>query len=258
IIVPTRPALVVFLFAALCLQVSAAVGEALPWPTEFEPLARRWHPWHRMVNQQNPPDFAWPSVNGATSYDLRITRDAEGTQVAHRADGLKANFHNFDSTFAPGVYYWQARFHTPEGTSAWNEARRFRIRPDAWAFPVPPIDELIDRIPRDHPRVWTTRANLEAFRERAKGEKREWFEQLLARVRREMETPFQEEPVNPVPRTDPQTPEFRDAQSKVRWAGWDGPHGATTRMLRTAFCYLVTGEEDLGRNAIALMLNLAT
>lgn len=240
------------------LIVHKASASALAWPEEFPPLARTWQPRHKMVNQQNPPDFAWPAIEGATGYDLRVTRDAEGAQISRRADGLKSNFHNFEATFEPGVYFWQVRFRTAEGESAWSDARRFRIRPDAWAFPVPPIAELIDRIPRDHPRVWTTRQTVEAFRARAQEEKREWFEALLTRVLAELDTPFQREPVNPWPREDSKTPDYRAAQEEVRWAGWDGPQGATTRLLRTAFCYLVTQDERLGRSAIEQILNLAT
>ncbi len=182
-----RTAAVACLLGAVAVAVAHA--ESLRWPDSVPPLARAWHPIDKMISQQNPPDFSWPAVPGATSYDLRISRDDAGKHVVHRIEGLPHNFHNFATTFDPDVYYWRLRFRSGDHTSVWSEPRRFRIDPDAWAFPVPPVGELLRRVPRDHPRVWVTQENREALRARAHGPGEAWFTSVLARVRREMETP---------------------------------------------------------------------
>ncbi|MDH7571749.1 MAG: DUF4962 domain-containing protein, partial [Armatimonadota bacterium] len=129
-----------------------------------------------------------------------------------------------------------------------------RIDPDAWPFPVPSVEALIARVPTAHPRVWATPETLAAFRARASGARKAWFASLEERVRRDLATPPAPEPTFPFSLEAPRTAEWIDAHNRLRSAG----EGAAERLRRTAFVYLVTGDPDVGRAAVAQMLNLAS
>src|SRR5690606_39420876 len=50
---------------ALAFAAIPASTAELRWPESVPPLARAWHPQHKQICQQNPPDFSWPAVPGA-------------------------------------------------------------------------------------------------------------------------------------------------------------------------------------------------
>lgn len=222
------------------------------WPTVEQPLAMPYRPADKQVCQQNPPDFSWPPVGGCDGYELQVSRTKEFEAVGHAAQPTY-NFWNFDAVMAPGVWYWRVRGKVGEDRTAWSPVRRFRIDPDAWAFPVPAVDELFARAASTHPRIWTTPATLAEFRARAQGPRQEWFANLEKGVRASLETPLPAEPTFPFKTSDPKTAAWIAAHNKLRGEG----EGAANRLERTAFVYLVTGDEAIGRNAVAQLVNLA-
>jgi len=223
------------------------------WPDGVDPLAMPFRPHHKMTCQQNPPDFSWPAVDGSDGYHLQVARATSFASVEHEATDLADNFHNFPKSFEPGLWHWRVRFRVDDHWSQWTAPRRFRVDPDAWLFPVPSIDELLRRVPREHPRVWATQKTLADFRSRAEGPRRKWFADIDARVRRELDRPPPPEPVFNAKRDGAITAEWQAAHNKLRGAG----EGAAERVRRTAFVYVVTGDEDIGRSAVAQLLNLA-
>ena len=73
----------VFLTAALIFSTvpvsSIAAGE-LKWEdreSTFKATGQEWQfrPPVQYVSEQNPPDFSWPKVNGASGYELVVCRD---------------------------------------------------------------------------------------------------------------------------------------------------------------------------------------
>jgi len=222
------------------------------WPTVEQPLQMPYRPADKQVCQQNPPDFSWPPVEGCDGYELQVSRSPDFAQAAHAAQPA-FNFWNFDATFEPGVWYWRVRGVVGEDRTKWSPARRFRIDPDAWAFPVPTVDELLNQVARVHPRIWTTPATLAEFRERADGPRKDWFAALERGVRGSLATPMPDEPAFPFKTSDPKTAEWIAAHNKLRGEG----EGAANRLQRTAFAYLVTGDEAIGRNAVEQLMNLA-
>ena len=223
------------------------------WPTTTEPLAMPYRPHDKQVNLQNPPDFSWPVVGGTDSYELQVARQADFTNVAHTA-APQVNFWNFDAAFEPGGWYWRVRAIVGENATSWSPVRRFRIDPDAYRFPVPSVGDLYARVPAQHPRILTTPETLAAFRARADGPRKEWFANLEKGVRASLDTPMPVEPTFPFKASDPKTAEWIAAHNKLRGEG----EGAANRLERTAFAYLVTGDEAIGRNAVEQLLNLAT
>ena len=103
-------------------------------------------PADKYTSQQNPPSFTWPYVNNAVSYDLVVCADSSLRDIRYQKNGISVNYYSFDHTFKTGTdYYWAVRYHTAAGTSAWSDARRFRIDPGAYTFTVDDIDKIIQR-----------------------------------------------------------------------------------------------------------------
>lgn len=236
-------------------QMLGATRELATWPP-MEPQARLWQPAGDSCVQQSPPDFSWPAVRNAESYELEVL--AQGQAHTLRREMVTRNFHNFSEVFPAGQYSWRVRYRLAGEWSDWSTARAFEIDAAAWPFPVPSADALLARVPLTHPRVWVNEFTIAAFRARANGPRRAWFTKLIQRVRADMAKPFPAEPVFPFPAGHPRTPEWLEAQLRLRAAGWDGEDGAALRVLRTALAYLVTQDHTLGRNAVDQMLNLAT
>ena len=120
-----------------------------------------WRPVNGYVSEQNPPDFTWPYVNKATSYDFRIcTRPYPNDGKVYGVDGLTVNYHNLNQTLETGkVYYWFVRYNKADGSSDWSEPRKFTIDPDAHIFTVESIDDIMKKVPSSHPRIFTTHDN---------------------------------------------------------------------------------------------------
>ncbi len=117
-----------------------------------------WSPIDGYVSRQNPPDFTWPYVNGAVSYDFRIcTRPVHNDSKVYEKAGLTNNYHNLQNVLETGTqYYWFVRYNKADGSSSWSEPRKFRIDPDAHIFTVNDWDEVFGKIPSSHPRIFTT------------------------------------------------------------------------------------------------------
>ena len=196
-------------------------------------------PEDKYTSQQNPPSFTWPYVYNAISYDLIVCADSSLKDIRYQKNGISVNYYSFDHTFKTGTdYYWAVRYHTVAGTSAWSDARRFRIDPGAYTFTVDDIDKIIQRVPVSHPRIWTTRDNLQSFLDyrNTNSTAKYIYENTVENAKRYINT-------GEIP---PEPTEF----------GTKALNAATkmTSMIQTtAFAYLLTGDKEIGDFAIKLM-----
>ena len=129
---------------------------------------REWYfrPYPDARSQQNPPSFAWPQIDGATSYDLVVARDKDFNDIVSEKYGLNEHFYNFSELFETGVeLYWTVRYHTSSGKSEWREASRFIVLPEAYEFPLPDIEDTITKLKGwNHPKNIFNETNLAEFR----------------------------------------------------------------------------------------------
>lgn len=129
---------------------------------------REWffRPAPNARSEQNPPSFAWPQIEGATSYDLVIAKDKDFNEVVYEQNGLTEHFCNLSQLLETGVeYYWSVRYHTGAGTSKWREPSRFLVLPEAYEFPVPDIEDTITKLKGwGHPKNIFNEKNLSEFR----------------------------------------------------------------------------------------------
>ncbi|MBB6695630.1 DUF4962 domain-containing protein [Cohnella xylanilytica] len=236
---------------------SAAPAWDEGWPGEVLRNANMpFRPTDGLVTTQNPPDFSWPYVPEASDYHLQIARTASMDGERAELEGLKTNYCSFSRTLTEGAWYWRVRFRFADGGwSPWSSVRRFRIAEENVPFPVPPIDEMMARMERSHPRVWTNPGELEEFRRRRFfGSGKAAFDRVYASVQADLGKPFPPDPPFPYLNAEISSvsPEFVKALQELR------AYADTTleRMLNAAFVYLLTGEENVGAHAKSHLLNV--
>ena len=147
------------------------IGEAPALPNTFKTVDAKvgsnshFKPVHQYASVQNPPDFTWPQINTAYSYDVIVCSDEALTDVVYSKEEIKYAYYNFTHPFEPGTYWWAVRYRTVDGgkPSDWSVARRFRIDPSAHEYIVPDFREVVDSVPKSHPRIWFTEDTVDEF-----------------------------------------------------------------------------------------------
>ncbi|MBU5449833.1 DUF4962 domain-containing protein [Acetivibrio sp. MSJd-27] len=236
----------VILLQTLCTAAPVLAAEQ-PWPTEYNLQGKEmpFRPEDKYVTEQNPPDFSWPSVSYADSYDLKVCRDKDLTDTAYEKSGITDNFYNFDQPFAIGTYYWSVRFRSASGNSVWTPARRFRIDPDASEFPVPPLAKLLEKIPESHPRIFTTKEGLSDFRAPlAQAEGSSYLAKITQEVREAMALPLPSEP---------KAEDYANSDDLFYKLRLDHLTKTTHPMLKSGLIYLLTGDKEIGRFGVDLL-----
>ncbi|GAA3412686.1 DUF4962 domain-containing protein [Paenibacillus hodogayensis] len=225
-------------------------------PSVLNGLNMPFRPADTLATTQNPPDFSWPFVADADSYHLQVSGDSAVTQVVYEQQALAMNVYNFPHVFEAGTWYWRVRFHTPNTDwSAWSDVRSFRIDPQYVPFPVPPIDSIMANIPVSHPRVWATQDTLADFRALSQTVGQTVYQSKLTSVTANLNSPLPAEPTFAYPPTYPKNdPAYVKAQQVLLTAS----NAAVNRMLDAAFVYLISGSAEIGQNAKARLLGLAS
>lgn len=241
----------------LCLTGSAAGGEET-WKTTIYKnvgLDTPFRPSDNYVSSQNAPDFMWPYVEGARSYDLIICSDKELKDVKYRKDGLTKNFYTFPHTFETGVhYYWAVRYNDGSGASEWSNPRRFRIDPDAYEFVKPETSELLARVPKTHPRLYTQPDKLEEFRSYKDTNEycKKVYDKIMSWARGYLES-------GELPK-EAEWSESSDAteQSEISQAVRSGYEKAWREALICAYAYMLSGDAELGRVGVESLKIIAS
>lgn len=206
-------------------------------------------PEDKYVSVQNPPGFRFPLVKGNdVTYEVVVCSDPELQNVVYTEKGLKNNFCSFGYTFETGVeYYWAARYTTGGKTSGWSDVRRFRVDPDAHVFVVPPMEELLAKIPDSHPRAYYTQANLEKMKslKDTSPEAARVYKNIINSANNYVaKWEIFKEP----------SADMAAGSQDLRQAGEKGVQAALT----TAFAYLMTGDKTFAKYAIENLMETAS
>ena len=139
--------------------------------TVMDGYSNPFTPVDKYVSMQNPPRFTWTGVrdmyfyNSKPLYKIRISRDFAQSDVIYEKE-TDYNFHVLNEELPTGIeLYWSVCYKKSSGN--WSESsdvRRFRIDPDAITFTVEPIDVLLNKVPKTHPRIMVTADELDEFR----------------------------------------------------------------------------------------------
>ena len=166
-------------------SLTAKIGAASP----FKPI-------HMYASMQNPPDFTWPQITDAYSYDIKVCSDEALTTTVYSANDIKYSYYNFRNAFTPGTYWWAVRYRKTSGgeASPWSVARRFRIDPSAHEYIVPDFNEVAASIPQTHPRIWFNEDTIDEFisqKNTVKGNT--IYQNIVNRVQTHMTEEFEED-----------------------------------------------------------------
>jgi hypothetical protein len=217
--------------------------------------AREWgyRPSEGSTPPVNPPAFCWHPQKNIERWQVRVYRGT-GDRIAYQADGVDMSVHTPPHPFEGGSYRWQYRGMADSGKwTEWSKERSFRVDPSvSEPMPMPTKEELLDRIPQEHPRLFVRPGDLPRLREMAGGPMKEEFDDLIARCEKLME--------NPPDTTEP--PKYQSERLSEQWRKtWWGNRTYTIRALEgaatLAFTRLLGGKEEYGRLAKKILLECA-
>ncbi|MBN1672763.1 MAG: DUF4962 domain-containing protein [Kiritimatiellae bacterium] len=198
----------------------------------------------------NPPGFCWWRADGAAHYVFRIG-DSGGKTVYEDAS-LTDPVHVPARTLEPGRYRWSVTAVDGAGQSrdTWGP-RSFTIAADVPLQPWVPVEDLLARVPAEHPRVIFMRPQLDALRASAKTSRAQPVAGLLARAEKCLALELPEEPAYDK-LSDPAERRMTYKNTFVEFRGViDGG------MEPLALAYLFTGDENFGRAALRLLTGAA-
>lgn len=235
----------------------ASGGYAQPAFDDTPPEPRDWgfRPFDGDISMTNPPGFSWRQQSGARSYVLQVARDAGFADTVYEAEEIDLFVHCPPVTLPAGErLHWRIAFVGDEGQSGWSEVRSFTIDEDAVEFPMPGREELLSRVPDQHPRLFVRPEQLPELRELAQGDLAELYEGLVRQCERIM--------AEPPPTEEPEKyPEGMQRGSDEWRSIWWGNRTYTIALLDSAatlgFTRLLDGNEQYGQKARELLMAAA-
>ena len=209
------------------------------------------------VTRTTPPAFVWRPQEGGASYDLQCARSGRFDADAYVAEGVEWNVHCPPKAFEPGTWSWRFRARYKDGElSDWSTPQAFRIAEDARQLPLPGRKELLDRIPKTHPRLFVRPEQVPDLRRRAQGDLRSSFDLLVAECEKLTASP---PPTAEPPKYGPQSdmPRGSDAWRKVWWGNRTYTSKALNAAATLAFTRLLGGKEEYGQLARRILMDCA-
>jgi len=200
----------------------------------------------------NPPAFVWLPAEGVDRWLLQYAPAGDfGGRDAVTVEDWPLTVFTPHETLPPGTWAWRYGFATDAGP-AWSAARRFAIPADATDFPLPRIDEVLARIPDEHPRTYFRRADLPELRRKVV-EEPAWAA-VAAPIIRAAESKLGEE-LYP-------EPEYLPAggleRSRAYAQSFRTMRPFTAGMESCAKAYILTGDERFGQEARRRLLHYMT
>ncbi len=213
-----------------------------------------YRPGEGSVSAVNPPSFSWRPQKGLR-WEIECARDVTFKKVEYRAEDLKFNVNCPPRVFKPGTYTWRYRGKDAKGRyTNWSKPKTFTIAPDATKMPLPVREELLSRIPKNHPRLFVRPENLGQLRELARGKMKGDYERLVRECEKLLARP-------PSTKEPPKYPKDMVRGSEEWRKVWWGNRTYTIRALNgaatLAFTRLLGGQEKYGLEAKRILLECA-
>ena len=213
-----------------------------------------YRPEDQSISATDPPAFSWRPQNNIQDWEIQVARDSDFRDMVYEARGIIWNVHCPPKTFGAGRYFWRYRGRNQAVVTHWSRVRQFTIPQHAVSMPMPPRDELLARIPADHPRLFIRPEDLPRLRAAAKGELKDLWERLVARCENALRSP---PPTEEPPKYPPNIETKSDEWAKIWW----GNREYTIRALGTSallgFVYRVGGHRPYGELAKRILLDCA-
>ena len=243
------PALVtLFALSTIAPALGLAPDEQVkPGDWGFRPLEGRPCP-------TDPPGFVWRPQDGAASYALQVATDPGFENVVYSVDNLSLYCHCPPRTLGPGTYYWRFRFVSSEGeVSEWSTVRSFSLDASAVEFPMPDREDLLSRIPAQHPRLFVRPEGVAEFRDLAANRLESRWDGIVAECEKLLKSPpdTSEPPKYP---PDVKRGVNDDAWRKIWWGNRERVVAVTNGAATLAFAYLLGRDERYAAEARRLIL----
>lgn len=248
----TKCLFLVFLLTHVFPPAGAETAEQVAFPKSRPPQGSFSRPEQGAVLEVSPPGFSWwrAAPAGKVNYALKVLDDA-GKEV-YRSPQLADPVHVPEKIFPPGRYSWIVEALDAAGTVLdTTEPKQFEIAEGAASQPWVPAEDLLRRVPREHPRLLYLKARLPEIRATLTTTRSEAFESLRHDADRGLK-------MQPPP--EPDYDELEDpAQRRLAYVASFGEMRGyhLGAMQHTALMYAMTGEKKYGEAAKALLLSAA-
>lgn len=204
----------------------------------------------------NPPAFSWRPTEGMVGYTVQIAADARFESVMREQTGIVWNTWCPDATIPPGTYSWRYRGVTKDGTlTAWSAARTFTVPPEAPPFPQPTLDTLLDRLPKEHPRLFYRPEDIGHLKGLAAGPLAERWKGLVEQADTLLKSPPD---VSEPPKYPEGTVRLSEEWKAIWWGNRRRAIAVADSAATLGFVYQLSGEEKYANAARDLLVALTT
>ena len=115
----------------------------------------------------NPPPLVWLPTTGATGYIVELSRDITfPAGKTERITGIELPLYTHSRVLEPGTWYWRYWAESNRGLVGPSQVRSFVVPEGVTELPLPPKEEWLARIPREHPRLFLTPEDVQTLRDR--------------------------------------------------------------------------------------------
>jgi len=202
----------------------------------------------------NPPAFSWRPTEGIATYSVQIAQDRDFDTITLAHTGIPWNTYCPNETIPPGRYFWRYRGAEASGEeTAWSVVRSFSIPGGAAAFPQPTLPELLERMPKDHPRLFYRPEDIAHLKELAAGQMSARWQALIEHADKLLDIP----PDISEPPKYPEGTVYKSAEWKKIWWGNRVRAIAVADSAATlGFVYRLSGDEKYAGAARDLLVAL--
>ena len=233
-------AVVVWLQAAFMCGADAAQPFVLDRPAGAH--QKPYHPKHATAPTVNPPPFVWVPVKGAERYAVQLARTkAFAGEGVRQFRDVPWSVLVLDQPLETGSWWWRYGAVDKRGETVWSKARQFRVTDSAQVFCAPDIERAIAKIPRERPRLFVRRSELDRYRSRAKSELASTAKQLRRVCDKCIGEALVPEPEYVKGKGSMRGKNYRDIFVRTR--------PPMDRMENCGLLYLLTGEKKYGLEA---------
>jgi hypothetical protein len=220
-----------------------------------EPQEWGFRPAVGTVSDLNPPAFCWRPVKDAAHYVVEVAQDTSFNDVVYREPESRWSNHCPPVTLPSGELFWRYAAVSANGEqSEWSKVRNFAISKDATEFPQPTVDELVERLPEEHPRLFMRPDDLPRFQELASGDFSEMWDGIVERADKVLENPpdVTEPPLYPEG-----TVRLSEEWKKIWWGNRRRVIAVAEGAALLGFTYRISGEEKYAQGARELLLAMS-
>lgn len=243
-----------FLLAVLAMSVWSEGAAPIEFPSERPENGSFSRPSQDEVLDISPPGFCWwrAGDRGKVFYRLRIMGPTgEGIYESHL---LKHPVHVPSEVLPAGRYTWSvAAIVDGNRVVATRSPQTFTIAEDPIPMPWVAVKELLDRVPKDHPRLLFPKSELPAVRATLGTTRKDAFAALKDVADGALGLPLMDKPDFDKYDRVTEYPTRRTAYRAAYKEFTDYYHRGMTPM---ALMYALTGERKYGEAAKAHLLNL--